>query len=265
MIWIDDDFLPDGSTSWPPSLHGTGTEDYFNHAWGMQRNAYLYHGAILHEADVPGYSVNYRFHVADPVRFEERIKVSIEHGHGNHLADDWASTAYWYQTLPSPKATILPLEQRLPVRPAGQPMPVPASRSGAVAEEIASGTRPASSATWSTSPSGPGSVASARSRSPRPTSSKPRPCAAVMTSAPMTETQAAVSLDTHFPAVHLRPPAHWINDPNGLVFHDGHYHVFFQYNPHSAPPCRHAPGPLPQPGPHPLGAPAGGPGAHPWR
>ncbi|MET9830389.1 glycoside hydrolase family 32 protein [Streptomyces sp. NPDC006385] len=53
----------------------------------------------------------------------------------------------------------------------------------------------------------------------------------------MTETQAAVSLDTHFPAVHLRPPAHWINDPNGLVFHDGHYHVFFQYNPHSA---RHA-------------------------
>jgi hypothetical protein len=137
MIWIDDDFLPDGSTSWPPSLHGTGTEDYFNHAWGMQKNAYLYHGAILHEADVPGYSVNYRFHVADPVRFEERIKVSIEHGHGNHLADDWASTAYWYQTLPSPKATILPLEQRLPVRPAGQPMPVPAARTGAVAEEIA--------------------------------------------------------------------------------------------------------------------------------
>jgi beta-fructofuranosidase len=43
--------------------------------------------------------------------------------------------------------------------------------------------------------------------------------------------------DPHFPAVHLRPPAHWINDPNGLVFHDGHYHVFFQYNPHSA---RHA-------------------------
>ncbi|MEV6103603.1 glycoside hydrolase family 32 protein [Streptomyces sp. NPDC051940] len=37
----------------------------------------------------------------------------------------------------------------------------------------------------------------------------------------------------HFPAVHPRPPRHWVNDPNGLVFHDGHYHVFFQYNPHS--------------------------------
>ncbi|WP_425826686.1 glycoside hydrolase family 32 protein [Streptomyces fractus] len=31
--------------------------------------------------------------------------------------------------------------------------------------------------------------------------------------------------------MHLRPPANWINDPNGLVHHDGWYHVFFQYNP----------------------------------
>ncbi|MGA5193082.1 glycoside hydrolase family 32 protein [Streptomyces exfoliatus] len=38
--------------------------------------------------------------------------------------------------------------------------------------------------------------------------------------------------DHHLPTVHLRPPRNWINDPNGLVFHDGHYHVFFQYNPH---------------------------------
>ncbi|WP_033223146.1 glycoside hydrolase family 32 protein [Kitasatospora phosalacinea] len=39
--------------------------------------------------------------------------------------------------------------------------------------------------------------------------------------------------DPHLPAVHLRPPENWINDPNGLAFHDGHYHVFFQYNPHA--------------------------------
>ncbi|HEY5832996.1 glycoside hydrolase family 32 protein [Streptomyces sp.] len=41
----------------------------------------------------------------------------------------------------------------------------------------------------------------------------------------------------HFPAVHLRPPLNWLNDPNGVVHHDGHHHVFFQYNPRSA---RHA-------------------------
>ncbi|MER6091639.1 glycoside hydrolase family 32 protein [Streptomyces bluensis] len=39
------------------------------------------------------------------------------------------------------------------------------------------------------------------------------------------------SVDPHLPAVHLRPPRNWINDPNGLVFHEGHFHVFFQYNP----------------------------------
>jgi hypothetical protein len=50
------------------------------------------------------------------VRFEERIRVTLEHGHANHLADDWSSTAYWYQTLPGPKLEIPPMEQRLPRR-----------------------------------------------------------------------------------------------------------------------------------------------------
>ncbi|MFD9041235.1 glycoside hydrolase family 32 protein [Streptomyces bottropensis] len=40
--------------------------------------------------------------------------------------------------------------------------------------------------------------------------------------------------DPHYPVAHLRPPRNWINDPNGLVFHDGHYHVFYQYNPYGA-------------------------------
>ncbi|WP_432036079.1 glycoside hydrolase family 32 protein [Streptomyces cucumeris] len=38
-------------------------------------------------------------------------------------------------------------------------------------------------------------------------------------------------VDRHLPTAHLRPSRNWVNDPNGLVFHDGHYHVFFQYNP----------------------------------
>ncbi|MEU6611937.1 glycoside hydrolase family 32 protein [Streptomyces shenzhenensis] len=38
--------------------------------------------------------------------------------------------------------------------------------------------------------------------------------------------------DPHLPGAHLRPPRNWINDPNGLAYHDGHYHVCFQYNPY---------------------------------
>lgn len=36
------------------------------------------------------------------------------------------------------------------------------------------------------------------------------------------------------PRYHFTPEAHWINDPNGLVFHEGLYHLFFQYHPASS-------------------------------
>ena len=86
-------------------------------------------GTILHESDMPGYQVSYRFHLTDPIHFAERIKVTMEHGHGNHLSDDWASTAYWYQTLPSNNQDMLPVAERLPTRlesslnPANTPAP----------------------------------------------------------------------------------------------------------------------------------------------
>lgn len=32
-------------------------------------------------------------------------------------------------------------------------------------------------------------------------------------------------------AYHLRPRSGWLNDPNGMVHHDGRWHVFFQHNP----------------------------------
>lgn len=33
------------------------------------------------------------------------------------------------------------------------------------------------------------------------------------------------------PHLHFSPRRHWINDPNGLIWHDGEYHLFFQFNP----------------------------------
>jgi fructan beta-fructosidase len=34
------------------------------------------------------------------------------------------------------------------------------------------------------------------------------------------------------PSYHFAPQRNWMNDPNGLVYYDGEYHLFFQYNPY---------------------------------
>lgn len=36
------------------------------------------------------------------------------------------------------------------------------------------------------------------------------------------------------PAAHFTAAASWLNDPNGLLYHDGVYHLFFQTNPHAS-------------------------------
>ena len=69
--------------------------------------------------------------------------MTIEHGHANHLADDWASTAYWYQLLPSPPAAILPVHQRLPNRHPATPAIEPVEAPEALRADVAAARRAA--------------------------------------------------------------------------------------------------------------------------
>jgi len=115
----DDMIFIDGEV-WPPSLHGTGTEDYFNTAFSPRSEFCApYHGVTVYSGtdDWPwkGKSSLYRFHIEDPVMFEKSIRVTIEHGHANSLSNDYSSTAYWYQTEPhAPFPALPPAADRLP-------------------------------------------------------------------------------------------------------------------------------------------------------
>ena len=109
-------FYLDGDQEFP-TLCGTGTEDYFGGAWGFMENfSAPYLGYPLGETDgKPGNRHGlYRFHIMDPIRFEEDLKVTMQalgwrsEGRFLPLQDDISSVAYWHQREPHNRFPGLP-------------------------------------------------------------------------------------------------------------------------------------------------------------
>jgi hypothetical protein len=82
------------------TLRGTGTEDYFNTSWCPKvlfSHPYYGYGRVNNKTGWLGRTHVYRFHISDPLYFNQSLEFSIEHGHNNCLTLDLASVAYWYQ------------------------------------------------------------------------------------------------------------------------------------------------------------------------
>lgn len=127
----DERFTIDGEEQ--PSIVGTGTEDYFLNAWGLEKATFPAFGVSAVDgwlADLGNRGTMYRWHLADPVRFTRSLRLTIEHAGWMSAdetttgrvegfverADDYASVAFWYQrghprrfaTLPPPAQRRLP-------------------------------------------------------------------------------------------------------------------------------------------------------------
>ena len=125
-------FFMDGDQEFP-TICGTGTEDYIGGAWNFEypqgeycRFSTPYSG--LHQILKPDglYQSQqrfgmYRFHLTDPIRFDEDLHVEIQalgwrsEGRYLPLQDDIASVAYWYQTEPHCLFPALPEIEKLEV------------------------------------------------------------------------------------------------------------------------------------------------------
>jgi hypothetical protein len=112
-------FYLDGDDEYP-TICGTGAEDYFCGSYGFEdpytRDRYVsfstpYTGFLEIRRDELYKSQKrfgmYRWHITDPIRFEKDLRVSIqalgwrEKGRYLPMQDDYASVAFWYQTLPA--------------------------------------------------------------------------------------------------------------------------------------------------------------------
>lgn len=125
-----------------PTICGMGTEDYFGGAWSFTRTengvakeqtyctpfmGYPYYSREddtvynpYHMNDTPTERGFYRWHILDPILFDEDIRVTIQQIGVCHKGlferqDDVSSVAYWYQSEPhQPFPKLLSKEERWP-------------------------------------------------------------------------------------------------------------------------------------------------------
>ena len=134
-------FYIDGDDEYP-TICGTGMEDYFGGSWSFAKQIngktveqtyntpflgypyYSRHDESVHSDyyndDTMPQRGFYRWHIMDPILFEEDLRVTLQqigscHKGNFERQDDVASVAYWYQTLPhQPFAPLAKKEERWP-------------------------------------------------------------------------------------------------------------------------------------------------------
>lgn len=133
-------FFMDGDKEYP-TINGTGTEDYFCGSYDFDTRKK--NDAGVEEVNYTEFSTPYvglhqvikgdghyqiaqrfgmyRWHIADPIRFEKNLKVTIQAlgwrdgGRYLPLQDDIASTVFWYQAEPHNAFPALPDKDHLEV------------------------------------------------------------------------------------------------------------------------------------------------------
>ena len=126
-------FYMDGDKEFP-TIAGTGTEDYFCGSYNFHRNGKYtpfstpYAGLIdiqpshLYETAGQRFGM-YRWHITDPVRFDEDLKVTMQAlgwqsgGRYLPLEDDISSVAFWYQSEPHAAFPKFPGREELLIGP----------------------------------------------------------------------------------------------------------------------------------------------------
>ena len=104
LIWTDEQ-------GWPPSYHGTGSEEYFNSAWTLfERTAISGYITVR-----PGFVAYYNFHLNDAFQFQQSVRV-VEETVGSLggqlviplLHPRWGTTAFWYGARAEPAGSNPP-------------------------------------------------------------------------------------------------------------------------------------------------------------